>query len=176
MPRPLPNIPRGPRRGPAAVAEYLLACPRISPQWELGALQALLKPQTKGAILHRKATQAWPAAATRAVQDVRQLVRDALGFDAQPHFAAEGDYHFLIRAPAVELEALKAFGLLVSQKVRGPWFVLGRLFLHRGQFYRRKRGHKLNLVVASNVHLSRGVWAALHQAKRDAKLELASGE
>src|SRR5687767_15860243 len=52
--RPLPNIPRGPRRATrSSASSLLLACPRLSPEWELSALRALIKPQLGSRIRHR---------------------------------------------------------------------------------------------------------------------------
>src|SRR4051812_21031311 len=114
--RPLPIHPRGPRRPASSRSrEHLLACPRVAPDWELGALRALMKPQTKGAILHRKAEQPWPADAAERVAAARRLVRDRLGYDPHPHFSPAGDYHLVIEVPERELPHAMAFAVVLSE-------------------------------------------------------------
>jgi len=43
----------------------VFGCPRVSPEWELGTLHALMKPkpETRGAVEHRDGEQPWPAGA-----------------------------------------------------------------------------------------------------------------
>ena len=163
MPRPFPVIPRGPRRRRAAApATVLFACPRVAPDWELGALRALMKPQTRGAIAHRPALQEWPAGADRAVRDACEAVRERLGYGPPPvHFPREGDYAFAAEVDGADLDAAKGLALLVSSRLPELWFVFGRLYLRGGRFFRRERGVKLNLVPAADVHLTRAVRAAL---------------
>ena len=57
--------------------------------------------------------------------------------------------------------AFGALALVLSQRLPDLWFVLDRLFVKAGRFYRRERGVKLNLVPATNVHLTRAVRGAL---------------
>ena len=161
MPRPFPVIPRGPRRRRPKPETLLLACPRVAPDWELGALRALMKPQTHGAIAHRKALQPWSAASARAVDAARRDVHARLGFDAELHFPLDGEYFFAAEVEQAACEDAKGFALVVSKRLPELWFVLGRTFVKAGQFYRRERGFKLNLIPASNVHLTREVRAAL---------------
>ncbi len=68
MPRPLPVVPRLGRRKRVRPRAVLLACPRISPEWELGALAALIKPQLEEAIAHRLAEQALPRGVRECVK------------------------------------------------------------------------------------------------------------
>src|SRR3954471_13772925 len=94
--RPLPVHPRGPRRRRVTPETILLACPRVAPDWELGALRALMKPkpQTRGGIAHRKATQPWNGGAKRAIEASFRDARERVGFDAEIHFPIDGDYFF----------------------------------------------------------------------------------
>lgn len=163
MRRPLPVLPRGPRRPAAArpPRTQLLACPRVAPDWELAAVRALIKPQTKGAILHRPALQSWPVDGAAIVDDVRGAVRDRLGYDPRPHLPAAGDYFLVIEVSEPDRDAARAFALLLSRRMPGLWFVLANLFVRDGRFFRRERGWKLNVVPANNVHLTRQTWAAL---------------
>jgi hypothetical protein len=141
--------------------KLLFACPRVAPDWELAALRTLMKPQARGAIDHRAATQAWPAGAEAVVRAACHDARARLGYGPPLHFPREGDYAFAAEVDAASLEDAKGFALLVSTRLPHAWFVFGRLFLKAGRFYRRERGVKLNLVPATNVHLTRPVRAAL---------------
>ena len=162
MRRPFPIIPRGPRRARSdRPREHLLACPRVSPEWELGALRALMKPQERGRILHRPAEQPWPPDAADRVEAARALVRDRLGYDPKPHLPGEGDYFLAASVPDARLPHAMAFSVVLSRALPGLWFVLGRLYVRDGRFFRRQRGFKLNLVPASSVHLPRAVRAAI---------------
>jgi hypothetical protein len=77
------------------------------------------------------------------------------------HRPEGGDFLFAIEVPPNELPEAKGLALVLSEALPGLWLVFGRIFLRDGHFYRRERGFKLNLVPASNVHLSRPVRAAL---------------
>jgi hypothetical protein len=139
----------------------LLACPRVAPDWELGALRALMKPQTRGAIAHRKAMQPWGTSAVRAIERSSRDANERIGFDAELHFPADGDYLFACEIDRAACEEAKGFVLLASARLPELWFVIGRVFVKGGRFYRRARGFKLHLVPASNVHLTRPIRAAL---------------
>jgi hypothetical protein len=139
----------------------LLACPRVAPDWELGALRALMKPQTRGAIAHRKAAQSWDAGAVGTIERSASDARERVGFDAEVHFPVEGDYLFASEIERTACEEAKGFAVLASTRLPELWFVLGRVFVKAGRFYRRERGFKLNLVPATNVHLTRPIRAAL---------------
>jgi hypothetical protein len=163
MARPLPIIPRGPRRRRVAPPTYLLACPRVSSDWELGALDALMKPKelTRGRIAHRPAHQPMPAEWRTIVEDSQAAVRDRLGFDPPLHVPPEGDYFFVLEFPKSECESAKALALLLSRHLPDVWLTLGRLFIRDGKFHRRERGWKLNLIPALDVHLTRAIRAAM---------------
>jgi hypothetical protein len=159
--RPLPNIPRAAIRRRPRPAELLLACPRTSPEWELGALRALIKPQTKGAIIHRDGRQTWPADAEAAVRRIAAEVERRLVLPVELHLPDEGEYFFLTRIPFPRQTDGLAFAAALSTALPDLWFTYGRLYLRSGKFYRRERGVKLWLVEASNVHLPRELRAAL---------------
>ena len=168
MRRPLSTVPRGPgrRRRPAA-SQLLLACPKVSPEWELGALRALMKPHdwTRGAIAHRPAEQPWPAEAARSVEHAAALVLERLQTDVRPrlHFPAEGDYWFVIETAEAHVDQAKALGVVLSKRLPDLWLTLGRLYLRGGRFFRRKRDNtfKFRIVPATGVHLPRPLRAAL---------------
>lgn len=165
MPRPLPNIPRGPRRRRVVRPRLLFACPRVSPEWELSALSVLMKPKlhTRAAMEHQRAERAqrWDAAADDALAAAVQIVRDRLHLSVEPHRPAAGEYHFLIEFPPDQAPEFRALALLLSRRLGDLWFTLDRLFVRGGVFYRRQYGYKLNLVPATNVHLPRPIRAAL---------------
>lgn len=153
--RPLPNIPRlaHPRRRPAET--LLLACPRIDPDWELAALHALLKPQTKDAILHRNPQQTLPPDAPRRIDRTLDAFAALTGYRAELHRPPAGDFHFAAAIPAPDLPHARALALALSHALPDTWLTLGRLFARNARFFRRERGSKLHLVPATNVHLSR---------------------
>jgi hypothetical protein len=163
VPRPLPIIPRGPRRKRPHRASLLFACPRISPEWELNALSILMKPKehTKGAIRHRPAEQPWPAHARAELDRSLQLVREKLELVLPVQIPDAGDYWMIAEVPAKNVEEAKALAVVLSQRLPDLWFVFDRLFVKNGTFHRRERGYKLNLVEATNVHLTRAIRAAL---------------
>lgn len=169
MRRPLPVNPRGPgrRRDPAASPrKHLLAYPRVSPEWELGALRALMKPHdwTRGAIAHRQAFQPWSAAAARGVKETTAAVCERLNLDPPPlHFPDDGDFWFVIEADDARLEEMKALGLALSKRLPGGWLTLGRLYFRDGKFFRRKRDNtfKFRIVPSTSTHLTRPIRAAL---------------
>ena len=165
MPRPLPTTPHGPRRRPRSDVglRLVLACPRVAPDWELGALRVLMKPHdwTRGAIEHRTPLQAWPSNAAERVEAARQDVAQRLGFFPALHYPDAGDFYFVAEYAPPQLDAARALALLISGRLPGVWLTLDRLFVRDCRFFRRERGYKFNLVEATNVHLSRATRAAL---------------
>jgi hypothetical protein len=141
----------------------IFACPRVSPEWELGTLHALMKPkpQTRGAVEHRSGEQAWPAEGDGILADVLGVVRERLGTSLAVHRPAAGDYHLVADFAREQLPEVLAVALLLSRRLPELWFVVDRLFVHGGVFHRRQFGYKLNLVPASDVHIPRPIRAAL---------------
>lgn len=125
-------------------------------------MRALIKPQTKGAILHKSAGQKLPSDARQRVSDVSAVVAQRLGFSPAIHWPGAGDYAFAAEIQPDDTAYARALALAVSRELPGVWLVLGRLFVRDGQFYRRQRGYKLNLVPASNVHIARPIRTALN--------------
>jgi hypothetical protein len=159
--RPLPIYPRGPRRIAPRPPTLLLGCPRICPDWEYAALRALIKPQTKGAILHRPALQKWPARGAAVVADCRALVVARLGVDLPVETVDRGDYWLAGQIHAEQEPFARALAVLLSRRLGPLWLVLGGLFVREGRFFRRQRGYKFHLKAARDVHLRREVRAAL---------------
>jgi hypothetical protein len=141
----------------------IFACPRVSPEWELGTLAALMKPkpQTRGAVEHRSGEQAWPGEGDAILADVLEVVRGRLGTGLAVHRPGAGEYHFVADFGRERLPEVLALALLLSRRLPELWFVVDRLFVRGGVFYRRQFGYKLKLVPASDVHLSRPIRAAL---------------
>ena len=159
--RPLPNIPRlktPSRRIPQSI---LLGCPRISPEWELAALAALLKPQTKDAILHRPAEQKMPAGMPEKVARVVDSFAVHTGYRPTLHWPPAGDYYFAASIAASELTYARSLALAISQSLPTLWLTVDRLFVHDAKFFRRKRRTELHLAPAKNISIPRHIRAAL---------------
>lgn len=149
------------RRKVAAHRPVLLGCPRISPEWELGALRALIKPQTGGAIRHLPAAQTLPDDRQIRVGNCLSIVADRLGYRPDLHWPEAGDYLFIAEVPPRHAAEARALAAMLSKELAGTWLVLGRLFVRDGAFFRRERGFKLTLVPANNIHLTRPIRSAL---------------
>jgi hypothetical protein len=141
----------------------LVACPRVSPEYELNAVHALMKPneRTKGKIAHTAGRQEWSAEAAAVVEAVLREGGERLAFAADLHRPAEGDYWFAFAVPAVRLEEAKGLALAISVRLPATWLTLGRLLVRDGRFFRRQHGYKLRIVPATNVHLRREIRGAL---------------
>jgi hypothetical protein len=141
----------------------IFACPRVSPEWELGTLQALMKPrpETRGPVEHRDGQQPWPAGADEILARTLADVHDRLGTSLDLHRPTAGEYHLFAQYTPDQTPEILALALLLSRRLPHLWFVVDRLFVHAGAFHRRQFGYKLKLVPASNVHLPRPIRAAL---------------
>src|SRR5215218_6555374 len=117
MPRPFPVWPRGPRRRRVVRESILFGCPRVAPDWELGALRALMKPQMRGAIAHRKAMQVWSRDGVTMLEAARDAVATRIGFTPELRFAADGDYFVVADVDGAACEEAKGFALLVSRRL-----------------------------------------------------------
>ena len=161
--RPIPVHPRGPRKRAASRPQkHVFGCPRISPEWELDAFHALIKPRPeRAALLKAEPQQPWPARAKAALAEVGAIVAERFGYEPQIHADAAGDYHFVAEVADADVPLARAAAVLLSRRLPTTWFVVGRIFIRDGRFFRRERGYKLNLVEATNVHLPREVRGAL---------------
>jgi hypothetical protein len=154
---------RGPRRLRRAKTDSFLAVPRVAPDWELAALKALMKPQLRGAIEHRRAEQEIPEDARHQIEAYCGSFNHALHVDINPHFPRTGDHWMLINLAGVSRELSRTLAVGISKQLPGVWFVLDRLFILDGRFYRRIQGYKLQLGPASDVHLPRELRAMLRK-------------
>ena len=161
------QFPRARRRARPRRDTILLACPRVSPQWELSALDLLMRPHDfrRDALAHRGGAQPWtPADASRVAavlaEAAGRLLMD-LEFALESALPSAGDFHLAVPIPAADEPAAR--GLVAAASAAAPhlWFTLGRLFVKNGRFHRRERGYKLNLRLASDVHVPREVRGAL---------------
>ncbi len=165
MARPFPVNPRGPRRRrPATPGDLLLGIPRVSPEWELGALRALMKPQAIRAVEHRSPLQPWPADAAARVESARRLIADRLDYHPLLALPPEGEYFLAMAVAHESVPEATALALHLSLSLPDVWIVFGRLFLKGGRFFRRQRGVKLNLVPATNIHLTRAIRAKMRRS------------
>jgi len=101
----------------------LFACPRVAPDWELGALRALMKPQARGAIAHRSARQEWRGDAERVILAACGDARERLGYAPTLHFPDSGDFRFAAEVEDASLDDAKGLALLVSSRLPDLWFV-----------------------------------------------------
>jgi hypothetical protein len=161
MARPLPIVPKGAVKRRPAPTRLILACPKICPEYELGALRALIKPQFKTAILHRDPQQKWKRAMSDTVRDCVQVISNKLGWHPPLHFPPGGDFHFVVDVDAREMESAKALAILLTKRLDGLWLTLGRWYIRRGKFFKRHRSHNILMQPASSVHLTRATRAAL---------------
>ncbi len=99
MKRPLPLIPRGPRHRRLKRNRLIFACPRVSPEWELGMLHVLMKPkpQTRTALEHRQGDQAWPANADAVLDEVLEILNQRIQTSLIIHRPPEGAYQSIPR-------------------------------------------------------------------------------
>lgn len=93
--------------------------------------------------------------------DALSVVADRLEYRPDLHWPAAGDYLFVAEVAPSRIPEARALVVVLSNQLPGMWLVLGRLFVRDATFYRRERGFKLNLVPATNIHLTRPIRAAL---------------
>jgi hypothetical protein len=160
MARPFPVWPRGVGRK-IQRERLILGCPRICPRWEIDALRALTKPQFKQTILHRSSMQIWPKNAASIVGEVAGQIRDRLGFSPKIHFPDDGDYFLFADFAPAEFDAAKAIAVTLSNRFEGLWFMLDRLLVKEGRFYRRDRRVRFTVAKATNIHVPQPMRNAL---------------
>ena len=147
----------------------LLGVPRVSPERELAAIRALIKPQAGDALRLQidSGEQALPPGGDGRVRRVAAAASAHLGLALELHLPPAGEYLALARCPMAALPAALAAALLLSRELPGLWVVVGRLFVRDQVFYRRERGVKLRLRPAASVHLSKPMRAAFRRAAAD---------
>ena len=139
----------------------------MSPEWELSTLAALMRPTAarRGKVEHRGGGQPpWPADGAERVAWVLSSVGARLGVDVPAwglQLPPTGEYFLIGEVPDAQTDAGRAVAAALSRALPTHWFVLGRLFLYDGHFHRRRRGYRLELVPAADVHLPREMRAKL---------------
>src|ERR1700709_1420541 len=95
--RPIAIWPRGNRQTRRVAQTHLLACPRLSPDFEMSALRVLCKPrpERRESIIHRTGLQHWNASSKRSIQQVAETLATHVGPLPDLHFPKLGDYRFL---------------------------------------------------------------------------------
>lgn len=174
--RPLSHLPRAGRRIRAA-ASSVLEVPRRSPQRQLHALRAFIRPHewTRDAVRHRLAVdpsdafeQSWDPQWAGGLIRAAQAAAGRLGVRVQAELPAAGeDVHLrLCFAPEVSEHDARAVALACSARLSNTWLHLGRLYVYGGRFWRRERGYRLHLRPAADVHLPRHVRARVRDLLR----------
>ncbi len=139
----------------------------MSPEWELSTLAVLMRPTAarRGKVEHRGGGQPpFPPDAGSRIGELLSAVGDRLGLDLTPwdiQMPPMGEFFLVGQVPEGLDDAGRAVAVALSVALPEHWFVLGRLFLQGGRFYRRRRGYRLDLVAATDVHLPREMRAKL---------------
>ena len=134
-----------------------LVCPRMSPEWELAAQLALVKPKpyTKSKIAHRDPKQPWPC-------EARDVVETHLrGVAVEASFPSTGDHHVTIDFGELDLRTVNRSARKISRGLPELWFAFddgkGKTFLRNGVVYQRTGRYNLELVRANRMRLRRAV-------------------
>jgi hypothetical protein len=132
-----------------------LVCPRMSPEWELAAQLALVKPKpyTKSKIAHRDPKQPWP-------REARDVVETHLrGAAVDVSFPSAGDHHVAIDFGENDLRTTNRLARRISRGLPELWFAFddGKTFMRSGVVYQRTGRYNLELVRANRMRLRRAV-------------------
>lgn len=121
------------------------------------------KVETRRVVEHRCGEQAWSSVAASAVETCAAIVTQRLGTELNVHWPRAGEFHLVIPFDRGQRDEVLALAVLISRRLPRTWFVIDRLFVLAGVFYRRRFGYKLQLVAARDVHLKRPIRAALSE-------------
>lgn len=157
MGRPIPHIPRGPRRAAFSTQAYksLLGVPRVCPLWELHALRALIKPQFKEAITHRPSDQKWSRGDVATIERAHRALRDRL-HEISPalarqlpaiHLPTDGEYRMIALYPIRRQTLARLLAITLSRALPKHWLTVGSLLVHEGRMYRRTGLRRLEIAV-----------------------------
>jgi hypothetical protein len=155
--RPIPTYPRGPIVQPRRRPSLWLECPRISPEWELAAKLALVKPRgyTREKIAHSTAVQPWPRGPRGARRTIEKTLSRESGVGAVCF--GRGPMRLRVELPAESRAAAMRVARRLSRALPALWFVIGETYLRDGVIYQRAGKYKLELVRATRVRLRRSV-------------------
>ena len=167
MSRPLPTIPRGPKRAtPRDDADRItLTCPNVSPEYEFRAFAALVKPQLKRGVAHRTGRQALPRAARRVVREAVARLGPRVAARAEVRFDPHDATLLTIRFDPRDARRARAAALDISTRLAELWFLFDDRMLHGGRFYRRQGRYRLVPVSMRVPRLPRDVFLVLVGAK-----------
>ncbi len=144
MARPLPTLPRGPKRDEVReIDRIVLSCPKVSPEYQFRAFLALVKPQFKKAVVHRSGKQTWPRSARKVV--VESIEKFATSRSRAPLVSIQRDAVDLLAIEFDPRDARRArsISLEISQRLPKLWFVFDGRLLHAGRFYRQQGRYRL---------------------------------
>jgi hypothetical protein len=148
--------------------------PRECPYWQLQAIRALIKPQFKHAIAHRRSVQPWSAAdrnrAKKLWERLRLESRRRTWLDL--HFPDGGDYLLIATYPPNRATLAKSLAIELSNALPRHWLVVGDLLTHRGVLYRRTGLRKLELRPTTTRRPPRAVKSAVIDIYRSLNSEL----
>ena len=163
MPRPLPTIPRGPKRGApqARVDRTVLACPAVSPEFRFRAFVALVKPQLKRGIAHRTGRQALPRAAKRVVLESIEKLGPRVAPRTEVRLQPDSVDLLTIRFHPRDARLARSFALGFSTRFPKLWFLFDGRLLHGGRFYRRQGRYRLMPVSMRVPRLPRDVFLVM---------------
>ena len=160
MGRPLPVLPRGVASPRPPSDRLVLTCPRVSPEWQLAATLALVKPKpyTKRIIEHSDPKQPWPRNARRVICDFVERLDSSLAGVLTVDFPARGEHRLTIEFTGEYIAHAKRVARRLSKLLPELWFVLGETeYVRAGVFYHRVGKYKLELVRSTRVRLRRAV-------------------
>ena len=153
MSRPIPTTPHGPRKLVDPAPALTLSIPRISPEWQLAAQLALVKPKpyTKDKIAHRNPEQPWP-------RNARPIIIESLNGAVFINFPSRGPHRVRATFPHSALTRVRRLARKLSRLLPDLWFTLNDdTYIRDGVLYIRSGKYKLELVRASKTRLRRAV-------------------
>ena len=130
-----------------------LICPRISPEWELAAQLALVKPKpyTKDKIAHCNPQQPWP-------RHARRVIEAHLSAHASISFPKTNGERMIADFDHIDPARTKRLARKLSRALPELWFTLDdTIFLRAGVVYQRTGRYNLELVRADRTRLRRAV-------------------
>jgi hypothetical protein len=166
--RPIPTYPRGEILRPRRRLSLWLECPRISPEWELAAKLALVKPRgyTREKIAHSAAVQPWRRGPRGTRRTIEQTLSRESGVGAVCF--GRGPMRLRVELPGESMAAALRVARRLSRALPALLFVIGEKYNRDGVIYQRAGKYKLDLVRASRVRLRRSVRMGFLQDVDDA--------
>jgi hypothetical protein len=140
-----------------ASSKFVIACPRVSPQWELAATLALVKPKpyTKSAMGGREPFQRFPRAGRKIVAE---LTGELAPGSWSLTYSTSGEQILKIEVNDTSGVA-RGLALRLSRAFPDLWFTLApsSTYVRDGEFYRRCGKYKLELVRTTHTRLRRSI-------------------